>query len=646
MQINTPKKTSVDSLKSIRIICTNLNDVEVPAAVNLTIEKLQSPGKFFRERYWPQPDQYLMSQTEYFANFPEDVYRDENEISHYPIAEKLLDKTDSTNKPWLIAKPFKAGWYKLTATAKDNYGKLVTAITYLQLYDNDNNSATTAAISFYADKKTAVPGEQINYRISTGFKNIWLIQNISKMDNTDNISYQSISYKKWYNNSIDIQEKDRGGIAIDYIFVQHNRVYRGSEILAIPWSNKNLNIAYSSFRDKLLPGSNIQLTLKITGSKSEKVSSEILAAMYDASLDQFKIHQWPAIDIWPTLSNINNFTPNGFTIKYALQFTNKPIIFDKQLIKTYDKLLFSPQYLDRLMDLGYGAKRKNTIATAETEISQVMDNELSTTSDIVKFTAPKIVDNEARLPKSFGVTHGAINAPFTVRKNFAETAFFFPELHTDSTGSINFSFTIPEALTEWKLMVLAHSKSLATAYSEKKIITQKPLMVQPNTPRFLREGDRIELNSKLVNLSDQEITGTVLLELIDATTNKPVDGWFKNIFATQYFTVTAGQSSLVKFPVTVPFNFNSAITFRVTAQTTNGNVASGITHFSDGEEMTIPVLTNRILVTESLPINMRNQTTKKFSFQKLLNSDSSETLTNHALTVEFSSNPIWYAVQA
>jgi uncharacterized protein YfaS (alpha-2-macroglobulin family) len=244
------------------------------------------------------------------------------------------------------------------------------------------------------------------------------------------------------------------------------------------------------------------------------------------------------------------------------------------------------------------------------------------------------------------------NQSIQIRKNFNETAFFFPDLQTDADGSVTFSFTIPEALTKWKLMTFAHTKTLASGYAEKTTVTQKPLMIQPNAPRFLREGDGIEFSAKVVNLTDKEITGTTQLELLDAATNKPVDGWFKNIFPTQYFTVAAGQSTAVKFPIEIPFNFNSAMTYRIVAKSGNrvgtvNNPPSGDGgNFSDGEEMAIPVLTNRMLVTETMPLNLRNTTSKTFKFEKLLNSGSSQTITNQALTVEYTANPAWYAVQA
>ena len=147
----------------------------------------------------------------------------------------------------------------------------------------------------------------------------------------------------------------------------------------------------------------------------------------------------------------------------------------------------------------------------------------------------------------------------------------------------------------------------------------------------------MEFSAKIVNLSDSNVSGTAQLELLDAATNKPIDSWFKNLSPTQNFSVAAGQSFAVKFPMEIPLNFNSAMTYRIIAKTNNA---------SDGEEMAIPLLTNRMLVTESMPLNLRNQTTKAFKFDKLLSSDNSTTISNHALTVEYTSNPAWYAVQA
>ncbi|HMC87357.1 MAG TPA: alpha-2-macroglobulin family protein, partial [Chitinophagaceae bacterium] len=207
----------------------------------------------------------------------------------------------------------------------------------------------------------------------------------------------------------------------------------------------------------------------------------------------------------------------------------------------------------------------------------------------------------------------------------------------DSAGNISFGFTIPEALTRWKFQALAHTKNLAFGYSTNNVVTQKPLMVQPNAPRFMREGDKMELSAKVVNLTDKELTGTVELDLMNTATNQPVDGWFHNMYPTQYFTAEANQSTSVKFSIDVPYQYNSALSYRFVAKAGKN---------TDGEEASLPVLTNNMLATESMPLPMRGNAAKNFRFEKLLQSGNSETLQQHALTVEFTTNPAWYAVQA
>jgi uncharacterized protein YfaS (alpha-2-macroglobulin family) len=230
-----------------------------------------------------------------------------------------------------------------------------------------------------------------------------------------------------------------------------------------------------------------------------------------------------------------------------------------------------------------------------------------------------------------------------IRKNFNETAFFFPDLKTDKDGNISFSFTMPEALTRWKFQALAHTKELAMVYSSKEIVTQKELMVQPNAPRFLRQGDRVEFSSKIVNLSDKVVTGTATFQLFDASTNKPIDQEFKNNLPEQKFNIQPGQSQSVQFPIEIPDQFNNALTWRIIAK---ADPTAGAVQNADGEENSLPVLSNRMLVTESMPLSLRGSGTKKFNFEKLINSNNSNSLRNQSLTVEFTSNPAWYAVQA
>lgn len=650
LNIDMPEKMPGDSLHALNIRSTNLNEIFEKANVHVTFTRVRSPGKIFRERYWEMPDQFVMSKNEYETWFPYDVYKDEDKMQNWPLAEKFIDRSDSTNENgnWeLGVKGWQPGWYKIMATTKDKYGEELKAEKFIRITDQ-RSTINDQPISFDATNQTAEPGDNITYSIRSGFPNGWLIQVIQRMSNSGKPANQNISSVMPIQSTIPVTENDRGGIAISYAFVKHNRVYSGSEHFNIPWSNKDLNISYETFRDKLLPGSQEKWNVKVSGNKGEKVAAEMLAGMYDASLDQFKPHSWNKINIWPGMYNITRWEKNGFEKAESDEYNKTDYEHISGAAKSYDRLLDSYSYnnFDRHGIVKYGAVsevriRGNAPLPANAKLEEVVVNK-ALAGKVAGVKVVTVGDVSADSVSTTNYKPQTTNAPVQIRKNFNETAFFFPELRTDADGNVEFSFTMPEALTKWKLMTLAHTKDLASGYTSKTVVTQKPLMVQPNAPRFMREGDNMEFSAKIVNLGDSEVTGIAQLELLDAASNKPVDGWFKNVFPNQYFTVAAGQSAAVKFPMEVPFNFNSAMTYRIVAKAGN---------YSDGEEMAIPVLTNRMLVTESMPLNLRGTGSKQFKFEKLLKAPPSggvgeATLTHHALTVEYTSNPAWYAVQA
>ncbi len=649
LNIVADNKMPVDSLKKLTIQSTNMNGLQEPATAILSIEKLKHPGRIFRERLWDQPDQFVMSRDEYYSHFPHDIYKDENQLGQYASAGSVLEKTDSTNKPMPIdGRTLGAGWYKLTATTRDKYGEEVKAIKYIQLTSDADKVYAPAELT--VSKRTLEPGEKLQYFLNSGFGKLWLLHTRNRMNEKAATSYEALDGRaKMF--EVPVTEADRGGIYAGYAFVRHNRVYNGGESANIPWSNKELNITYQTFRDKLLPGAKEEWKVKISGSKGEKLAAEMLTAMYDASLDQFRPHNWNSLQgLWPTLGERAYWYANGFRLSESQErdgITDKYKSYEKQ----YDRLgVTLANNEEQPIDWVFGAfdqYRSRDLRMAMPSAAPMEDkavlNEVVVTqaAGFAKKVAPgKSAEADLEREKKKDTVAPAPqtgNNEVQVRKNFNETAFFFPDLQTDAEGNVSFSFTMPEALTQWKLMTLAHTNELASGYTTQTVVTQKPLMVQPNAPRFMREGDRMELSAKVVNLTDKEITGQATLELLDAATGKPVDGWFKNMFPAQYFTAPAGQSAAVKFPMEIPFNYNSALTYRIIAKADNA---------SDGEEAALPVLTNRMLVTESMPLNLRQTNQKSFSFTKLLNSGSSSSLHHHALTVEFTSNPAWYAVQA
>ena len=663
LKTDIPESSPVDSFRSLTIRTENMNGQFQPVIAKVSIKKLKEEKRLIRKRYWERPDQFVISKGDYIKNFPYDEYDNETDPGSWEKAEQAYLRSDSIKEHStfnLQPTTFQPGFYEIEITTKDERNNEVKVVQYVELFDEKAKQLGHPRY-LWAKRpvKPAEPGEKTTITLGSAADNLFIIHQVDKSmaninDKSGDFIYTSINNEK-RNFDFQITEADRGGFGVNWMFVKHNRFYTVNEIIGVPWTNKDLNIEYATFRDKTLPGSEEKWKIKITGYKKDKAAAEMLASMYDASLDQFYPHQWSRPSVWPNYMNTKQW--NGNLDFNAVQSASHDNTWKegKSFIKDYDDLIsvfvFSPYYKNRSEPLWWAnplnysyseLRNPRLMRLPKPVLNEVMVGEASAKQS----AAPPGIRKELRQEgtDADGVRDQFEKEPvqkpaeqIQIRKNFNETAFFFPDLRTNENGDIEFSFSIPEALTRWKFQALSHTKELAFGYSTKDIVTQKQLMVQPNPPRFLREGDKIELSTKIVNLTDKEFTGQAELQLFDAATNESVSGWFNNIYPNQYFTVAAGQSEAVTFPLQVPYLFDRALVWRIVAR------AGAI---SDGEEAAMPVLTNRMLVTETLPLNMRGAETKNFKFQKLLNAKNSETLQHQSLTIEYTSNPVWYAVQA
>jgi hypothetical protein len=248
---------------------------------------------------------------------------------------------------------------------------------------------------------------------------------------------------------------------------------------------------------------------------------------------------------------------------------------------------------------------------------------------------PADILDKIQVVDDYGDQAGLTGRPIALRTNFAETAFFYPQLRTNEKGEVLIEFTIPEALTKWHFRALAHTQDLKTGYLEGAVVTQKQLSISANMPRFLREGDTVTISARLANLTRSGLTGKVELRLFNALNMQPINLLVDPATASQTFDLKGATNKAVSFKLVVPKGLD-ALTYRLTADAGT---------FSDGEENTVPVLPNRMLVTESMPMMIRPGQTRSFTFDKLVNQHST-TLQNKSLTLEFTQNPAWYAVQA
>ena len=560
LDIVSSETINIVDVNKIGISTTNSNNLFEKAKVQVALYKLDEPTKMFRSRYWEQPDVFVMTKSEYYTAFPYDVYANEDEMQNWELAPKSIDVSDSTkedNKFTISNAALKTGWYKITATTKDKYGEEVKAEKYIRLFETIFKSPLSpgeglgvrSQITIDKIKTTAEPGEKLQYNITTGFDKIWLIQSISKALNNNSSAMQIVANTTPFKNEMLVTENDRGGINMNYVFVKHNRYYQGNENFAVPWSNKDLNISFETFRDKLEPGSKEKWKIKITGNKADKVAAEALVSMYDASLDQFKPHSWNDLKfLWPNGDNNyswntpvfskiesdeNNTMPqkyiDGINRYYATLLNNgwndyygrykTSIAYSSAAISSAElsNVVVTPKAMatmkskreDRAISqsAGYDFNLDSNVSggtpgasgniqirgtnsiSADNKALIIIDGVIADGSalkainqnDIISITTLKSAEAIALygeagkegaiiIKTKNGAKNNIANADIKIRKNFNETAFFYPDLKTDADGNIEFSFTMPEALTEWKMMVLGHTKDLASAIATKKTI--------------------------------------------------------------------------------------------------------------------------------------------------------------------------------
>ncbi|MHB8054267.1 MAG: alpha-2-macroglobulin family protein [Candidatus Aminicenantales bacterium] len=433
-----------------------------------------------------------------------------------------------------------------------------------------------------------------------------------------------------------IGEDARGGFTVSIAIVKDNRLYRRDFLVDVPWSNKRLDLKWKTFRSKLRPGQDETWSLEITGPKAEKRAAEMVASLYDASLDQFYPHGF---------SGIQGIFRSGVTFLrsvYSNRGENLSAYGDdlnpSRYVGSAEYVHFPSGIMESLFDFDYGEAKmlRSGVVPAPMAVAEAAKDEAE--GGVVGGVMGKIAEGDkggeepAVSPQAANVDLSHVSA----RKNLEETAFFYPHLLTDAEGTVTLEFKMPEALTEWRFLGFAHTPDLLSGAIEGTTVTQKELMVQPNPPRFVREGDVLEYTVKVTNMMEKDASGAVELRFFDPRTEKTLDAALANAGPKKAFTIPAKQSRSFAWPITVPDGLTT-VGFKAVAASAE---------FSDGEEGVVPVLGRTLLVRESIPLWINDKGLKRFTFEKLLKSADSSTLRHLSLTVQMASNPAWYAVQA
>lgn len=545
---------------------------------------------------------------------------------------KVLTGTVEANKSFvpeaIYALP--SGNYRLKLSAKDTQGRECTASKNFLLFSlNDKRPPFVITDWFYQDGLEFDAASPATVYIGSSEKNVYLLYDVfagnkrlesKRIELSDSVVSFRFPYKKEYGD----------GILVSMAFVKDGRLYSHNARIMKPAPEKKLQLKWTTFRDKLRPGQQEEWKLTVLYPDGSPAEAEMLATMYDASLD--KIYSAHKLDFGVDFHYVVPLTYwNTSYMRNAYLYVDFPLKRLRAVPLEYSELIIPSTGRMEAMVVGYGGSPRATLAGAlkirgRSAANAVMNQEAVT--DMV--LQEEMVETSAQEKVEMGSSEElAETGDIQIRENFAETAFFYPQLRTNEKGEVSISFVLPESLTRWTFMGLAHTRNVDYGKIEATATASKEFMLQPNMPRFVRVGDKANIAASLMNLSDKGVKGTVRMELFNPETEK--------VFYSQKqkFDVKGGETGHVNFTFEVSDKY-AVMACRM--------VADGDT-FSDGEQRYIPVLTDKQWVTETVPLNVNGEGAHTFSLENLFNKHS-KTASEQRLTVEFTAHPAWYAVQA
>ena len=593
LTVNLPKRIEADSLKTVTFAYRNASGMEISSNLKYRIDKGE----------WKDAEANAPISM---AVLPSGVHEMEAICGQDTLQQKFTLFSIKDTHPMEPT----TEWYYQTAKTFPRDGKPV----YVQVGSSEN-------------------GAHIVYSIIAGNK---LLEK-GAWELGDSIVTLPFTYKSEY----------ASGVVINYSFVKNGECYTRKISIARPLPEKKLNITWKTFRDRLTPGQKEKWTLQITTPDGKPAKAQLMSVLYDKSLDQLADHTWKMS------LGFSQWLPDCYwksNLKYyemGLSGTYPTKYYDEKELEVdqFDGKYFSFSAYMQAMQLSklersYGGTveavriQKDELVRDEAKVMRSRGNQMAR----VGASAPsvnKVFDVVEEMPQfagGSGSDAGQFLDKVQIRENLNETAFFYPALESDNQGNVAINFTLPESVTTWKFMGLAHDKEMRNGCLVDEAVAQKTVMVQPNMPRFLREGDKSCIVVKLFNTSDKKVNGNARMQILDAETQKVV--WQK----TQGYRIDAEGSATVAFDVQ---GLKEGVYI-------NKVVAAG-TGYSDGEQHYLPVLDNRELVVNTLPITLHQKGEQNFDLSKLfLNKEGKQAkgAEDAKVTVEYTNNPSWLMVKA
>lgn len=604
LTVNLPKRIETDSLKTVTFAYRNASGMPISSRLKYRIDK--GEWKDAEANAPVSIKEYASSSASSSLVWKSGVHQLEAICGQDTLQQKFTLFSMKDTHP---VEPT-TEWYYQTAKTFPRDGKPV----YIQVGSSEN-------------------GAHIVYSIIAGNK---LLEK-GAWELGDSIVTLPFTYKEEY----------ASGIVLNYSFVKQGKCYTRMMSIARPLSEKKLDIAWKTFRNRLTPGQKEEWTLKITTPDGKPAKAQLMSVLYDKSLDQIAPHSWKMSLGFSQWLPSCYWTSNLWYYKMDLLGVYPTKYFDqKQLdVDKFDGKYFSYYAYMQAVELSKLERSSGgTVESVRIQKDEVVREEAkgiwirSSKMTRVGAAAPsanKVFDVVEEMPQfagGSGSDAGQYLDKVQVRENMNETAFFYPALESDNDGNVAIRFTLPESVTTWKFMGLAHDKEMRNGLLVDEAVAQKTVMVQPNMPRFLREGDKSTIVVKLFNTSDKKVSGNTRMQILDPETNKVV--WQK----TQNYSIDAEGSATISFDVQ---GLKEGVYINKVVAAGNG--------YSDGEQHYLPVLSNRELVVNTLPITLHQKGEQSFDLSKLfLNKEGKQAkgAEEAKVTIEYTNNPSWLMVKA
>ena len=604
LTVNLPERIETDSLKTVTFAYRNASGMPISSRLKYRIDK--GEWKDAEANAPVSIKEYASSSASSSLVWKSGVHQLEAICGQDTLQQKFTLFSMKDTHP---VEPT-TEWYYQTAKTFPRDGKPV----YIQVGSSEN-------------------GAHIVYSIIAGNK---LLEK-GAWELGDSIVTLPFTYKEEY----------ASGIVLNYSFVKQGKCYTRMMSIARPLPEKKLNIAWKTFRNRLTPGQKEEWTLKITTPDGKPAKAQLMSVLYDKSLDQIAPHFWNlSLDFYQSLPNCywkHNLTFRPFYLNgvYPTKYYD-----EKQLdVDKFDGKFFSYYAYMQAVELSKLERssggtvesvrvQKDELVREEAKVMRIRGSKMVRVGAAAP-SANKVFDVVEEMPQFVGGSGSDVGLYLDnvqVRENLNETAFFYPALESDNNGNVAIRFTLPESVTTWKFMGLAHDKEMRNGLLVDEAVAQKTVMVQPNMPRFLREGDKSSIVVKLFNTSDKKVSGNARMQILDAETQKVV--WQK----TQNYSINAEGSATVSFDVQ---GLKEGVYINKVVAAGNG--------YSDGEQHYLPVLSDRELVVNTLPITLHQQGEQSFDLSKLfLDKEGKQAKgTEEAkVTVEYTNNPSWLMIKA